>query len=70
MDYRRVGLPFLVGAQANLLCEVDDSHSYASHTIVIGKARSIAVRDQINPVLYQDGRYSIGVSEGGDGSLR
>ena len=42
-----VGIPFLVGAQANVLCDVDDTHSYGSHTIVIGKARAVAVRDHV-----------------------
>jgi flavin reductase len=52
-------LPYLVGAQANILCDVDQSHHYGSHTIVIGRVRAVKACDPINPLLYQDGKYAV-----------
>lgn len=53
------GLPYLVDAQATILCGLDKSFGYGSHTIIIGKVHSVAVCDPVNPLLYQDGRYAI-----------
>jgi len=52
-------LPCLVGAQANVLCDVDQFHHYGSHTIVIGRVRAVMACDSINPLLYQDGKYAV-----------
>ena len=41
MGDRCLGTPYLVGAQANLTCDVNDTHSYGTHTIVIGKVDAI-----------------------------
>ncbi len=53
------GLPFLADAQANLFCEVDRSIGYGTHTIFIGRVYSAKIQEQIDPLLYHDGRYSV-----------
>ena len=60
------GLPYLLPAQANVFCETDAMSSYGTHSIVIGKVRSVAVRGQVAPLLYQDGQYTVGLGEGID----
>jgi len=60
------GVPYLVQAQANVICDVDDTHAYGTHTIVIGKVRRVHVRGSVNPLIYQDGRYTIGLGDGVD----
>jgi flavin reductase (DIM6/NTAB) family NADH-FMN oxidoreductase RutF len=63
-DARNV--PHLLQAQANVFCDLDDTHVYGTHTIVIGRVSNVYVRDQVNPLLYQDGRYTIGLGDGVD----
>jgi flavin reductase (DIM6/NTAB) family NADH-FMN oxidoreductase RutF len=58
--------PYLADAQANLFCEVDDVHPYGTHSIVIGKIYRIGVRGPVHPLVYQDGRYTVGLAEGVD----
>lgn len=53
------GLPFLLDAQANLFCEVDRRIRYETHTIFVGRVYSAKLQDQIDPLVYQDGRYSV-----------
>jgi len=59
-------IPYLMHAQANILCDIDDVHRYGTHTMVVGKVRSVQVRERINPLLYQNGRYTVGLDEGVD----
>ena len=59
-------MPYLADAQANVFCDVDDVHDYGSHTIVIGKVYRVGVRGPVHPLLYQDGRYTVGLAEGVD----
>jgi flavin reductase len=53
------GLPFLGDAQANLLCEVDRVTDYGTHTIFIGRVYFARVDGDVDPLLYQDGKYAI-----------
>jgi len=52
------GLPYLVGAQANVFCDVDASLHYATHTVFIGRVRSVRCAQEVSPLLYADGRYA------------
>jgi flavin reductase len=59
-------IPYLNNAQANVFCRLDDSHDYASHAILIGRVYRVDVREPVNPLLYQDGRYTVGLADGVD----
>src|SRR5215471_5085124 len=63
------GLPFLGDAQANLFCEIDRITDYGTHTIFIGRVYSAIVDEDVDPLLYQDGKYAIArpVSDGQSG---
>jgi len=52
------GIPYLVGAQANLFCRVDGVMPYGTHKIVIGKVESGQFAPEITPLIYQDGNYA------------
>ena len=53
------GLPFLSDAQANLFCEVERITDYGTHTIFIGLVYTAIVHADVDPLLYQDGKYVI-----------
>jgi flavin reductase (DIM6/NTAB) family NADH-FMN oxidoreductase RutF len=53
------GLPFLGEAQANLFCEIDRITDYGTHTIFIGRVYFAIVHADVDPLLYQDGKYVI-----------
>lgn len=53
------GLPFLSDAQANLFCEIDRITDYGTHTIFIGRVYFARVDVDVDPLLYQDGKYVI-----------
>jgi flavin reductase (DIM6/NTAB) family NADH-FMN oxidoreductase RutF len=53
------GLPFLGDAQANLFCEIDRITDYGTHTIFIARVYSARVDADVDPLLYQDGKYAI-----------
>lgn len=59
-------LPYLADAQTNVFCDVDGVHAYGTHTVVIGRVYGVGVHAPIHPLLYQDGRYTVGLSEGVD----
>jgi flavin reductase (DIM6/NTAB) family NADH-FMN oxidoreductase RutF len=69
-DFDLDHLPYLVGAQANILCDVDQSCDYGSRTIIIGRVRAVTVCDPINPLLYQDGKYAVRGAEAVKPALR
>jgi flavin reductase (DIM6/NTAB) family NADH-FMN oxidoreductase RutF len=52
------GTPYLVDAQANLFCEVDQSLAYATHQILIGRVKSASFAEQVAPLVYQNGDYA------------
>ena len=49
--------PYLSDAQFSIMCELDGSYDYGSHTIFIGKARTIRLRDEVKPLMFLDGQY-------------
>ncbi len=51
------GAPILHDAQATILCRRIDSHAFATHSIFIGLVEEAASRDDVDPLLYLDGRY-------------
>jgi len=53
------GVPFLDDAQANLFCEIDRITDYGTHTIFIGRVYLARVNADVDPLLYQDGKYVI-----------
>jgi len=59
-------MPYLADAQASIFCDVDDIHAYGSHTVVIGKVYRVGVCGPVHPLLYQDGRYTVGLADGVD----
>jgi flavin reductase (DIM6/NTAB) family NADH-FMN oxidoreductase RutF len=60
------GVPFVADAQANVFCAVEQAHGHRTHTIVIGAVYRASVRDSVHPLLYQDGRYTVGLADGVD----
>jgi flavin reductase len=59
-------MPYLADAQASIFCDVDDIHAYGTHTVMIGRVYRVAVQAPVHPLLYQDGRYTVGLSDGVD----
>ena len=52
------GTPRLVDAQATMLCRRIDSHSFGTHSIFIGVVEDADSREDVDPLLYLDGRYA------------
>lgn len=50
-------LPYLVDAQANLFCDIDQTVSYGTHTIFIGRVNTVRNGELVSPLLYADGQY-------------
>ncbi len=51
------GLPALEGAQANLSCVIDAMLAYGTHSIVIARVLGVTIGGEVDPLIYQDGRY-------------
>lgn len=49
--------PRLLDAQASILCRRTDHHQFGTHSIFIGVVEEIAVRTDVDPLVYLDGRY-------------
>jgi flavin reductase len=49
--------PRLAEAQAAILCRRIRHFPYGTHSIFIGEVEEVAVRDDVDPLLYVDGRY-------------
>jgi len=50
--------PRLRGAQASILCRRIDHHRFGTHSIFIGVVEEVLMRDEIDPLIYLDGRFS------------
>lgn len=50
-------IPYLMGAQASIFCDLDDGHIYGSHSIFIGRVNKIITRDKISPLMFLAGNY-------------
>jgi flavin reductase len=51
------GLPYLVDAQANVFCEVARIIDYTTHTIFVAHVYFATALGDVDPLLYQDGKY-------------
>jgi flavin reductase len=60
------GVPFVADAQASVFCTVEETYGHRTHSIVVGAVYRAAVREAVHPLLYQDGRYTVGLAEGVD----
>jgi flavin reductase (DIM6/NTAB) family NADH-FMN oxidoreductase RutF len=49
--------PRLADPQAALLCRRVHHHAYGTHSIFIGEVEEVAVRGDVDPLVYVDGRY-------------
>jgi flavin reductase (DIM6/NTAB) family NADH-FMN oxidoreductase RutF len=49
--------PRLVDAQASILCRRIDHHQFGTHSIFIGVVEDVAVREDVHPLVYLNGRY-------------
>ena len=56
-DLECAGAPRLIDAQATVLCRRTDSHSFGTHSIFIGVVEESTARDDVDPLVYLDGRY-------------
>lgn len=50
------GGPRLAGALAHVVCDLDATFDYGTHTLFIGRVRSVRSRDA-EPLVYRDGTY-------------
>jgi flavin reductase len=46
--------------------EIEASYVHGTHRIFIGRVLRVRVREQVNPLIYQDGRYTVGLGDGVD----
>ncbi|MDB5723028.1 MAG: flavin reductase [Alphaproteobacteria bacterium] len=49
--------PRLMEAQASILCRRTDQHRFGTHSIFIGVVEEVAVRDDVDPLVYLNGFY-------------
>lgn len=50
-------IPVLADAQAALVCETVDIATVGTHDVIFGRVMHVEVRDEIAPLLYEDGRF-------------
>jgi flavin reductase (DIM6/NTAB) family NADH-FMN oxidoreductase RutF len=55
------GISYLETAQINIFCKKAGAVPYGTHTIFIGEAERVNVRDPIAPLIYQDATYCFSV---------
>ena len=51
-------VPYLADAQASVFCVKDKTVDYGSHTIFIGRVIDVRLREDVAPLLYQNGCYA------------
>ena len=49
--------PRLADAQAAILCRRIHHHPFGTHSIFIGQVEEVVVREDVDPLLYVNGRY-------------
>lgn len=55
------GQPILRDAVASFECALDGTHDYGTHTILIGRVRTMRCRDDASAMLYLDGCFASAV---------
>jgi flavin reductase (DIM6/NTAB) family NADH-FMN oxidoreductase RutF len=56
------GVSRLDDAQANISCSVDRMFAYGTHSIVIGRVEAVRTAGAVDPLIFQDGHYFIGMN--------
>jgi flavin reductase (DIM6/NTAB) family NADH-FMN oxidoreductase RutF len=51
------GVPYLQGAQVSIFCSRTAVVPYGSHGVFFGDVEQVELRDDISPLLYQNGDY-------------
>jgi flavin reductase (DIM6/NTAB) family NADH-FMN oxidoreductase RutF len=49
------GVPVLTNAQAVMVCTLAEKLVFGTHTIVVGTVDAVRIREDIDPLVYQDG---------------
>jgi flavin reductase (DIM6/NTAB) family NADH-FMN oxidoreductase RutF len=49
------GVPVLTNAQAVMVCTLAEKLVFGTHTVVIGTVDAVRIREDIDPLVYQDG---------------
>ena len=57
-------IPRLVDAQANIFCRIAKTIPFATHTIVIGSVIEAVSGEEVNPLIFLDGRARTSVGLG------
>lgn len=52
------GVPCLLDAQANIICNNDRLIDYGTHGIVVGQVAEVRISGTPEPLVYVDGRFS------------
>lgn len=55
--------PRLLDAQAAILCRRTDHHQFGTHSIFIGVVEEVMLREEIDPLVYLDGRFRSAAGE-------
>lgn len=60
-DWRRsdAGVPYLLGAQANLLCRKSAAIPYGTHVILVGEVEHVELSQSVSPLVYHNAAYCI-----------
>lgn len=53
------GVPFLIGAQANIFCTHGPAILFGTHDLVVGVVRRVEHAPDIAPLVHLDGRYTV-----------
>ena len=56
-DWEMEEIPYLKNAQSNLFCSCKKIIPLYSHSLVIGEVEKIFHSGNMNPLIYQDGKY-------------
>ena len=51
-------IPVLSDAQASLICANEQSFSYGTHGIFVGRVIEVRHHGEVDPLIYVDGRYT------------
>jgi len=58
------GVPVLSDAQAVIVCTLAETLVFGTHTVVIGTVDAVSIREDIDPLIYQDGYFGRVVRHG------
>jgi flavin reductase (DIM6/NTAB) family NADH-FMN oxidoreductase RutF len=52
------GIPYLEGAQCNLVCDIETVLPFGTHSIIVGNVVAARVAEGIAPLIYADGKLA------------